>query len=195
MSFLSGVFFSRGFQVVDFLHGLPGSIDDSSAWKAVVAKVSLSTAVYAFGMIGGLLLATSEWWWPHVSRLTNRTKPNQETQELGPNILPGLSTNTAAAVLAQIEKFKELEPLIARHREAFKPIRFPFPITFITNTGQLNFKADHEELIAHLDALKIPSPLSDAGRVTWFRYLVHLEATCQTGDLQEARSLYEERRC
>ena len=95
--------------------------------------------------------------------------------------------------LAPIERFKELESIIARHRKALRPIRDFGSISLWSITGQWVLRADHEELIAYLDALKIPHPPDDAGRATWFNYLVRLESACQDGDLQEARSLHENR--
>ena len=189
MSFLSGVFFSKAFQIVEFLHGLPGSIDDSSAWTAVVEKMTVETGIYAFGMIGGVLLATSEWWWPAASRLVGRMKPQgtQGANEASPVLEPA---SAVAACGAQIERFKELEPLITRHRDALKPIRDPYrSMLFSSMTDRFAVNADQEELVAELDALRIPHPPAGTDRRVWFNYLVRLEASCQRGDLQEARLL------
>jgi hypothetical protein len=146
VSFLSGAFFSKAFQIADFVHGLPGSIDDSSAWKAVIAKVSLSTVVYASGIIGGLLLATSEWWWPRFSRWIHRTRSNRQTQELVTS--DAATLGITMAIDPQIKRFKELEPLITRHRKALTPIRNIVVEQLWTMSGILAFRADREELIA-----------------------------------------------
>ena len=181
-----------GVSALLFLHGLPGFINDSVTWLSWITSVSLLWIVYPVGIGGGLLLGTSEWWWPPVSRWIYRMKLHRETQEpdVGANALPTPTALTADP--AQIEKFRELEPLIARHRDARRPIRDPFLTSLRWDPlGHLASSADNEELIAYLDALKIPHPPSDADREIWFHYLVRLEASCQTGDLQEARSLYE----
>ena len=188
VSFLSGAFFSKAFQIADFVHGLPGSIDDSSAWKAVIAKVSLSTVVYASGIIGGLLLATSEWWWPRFSRWIHRTRSNRQTQELVTS--DAATLGIIMAIDPQIKRFKELEPLITRHRKARRPRRDIFTPQFWNTSGILAFRADLEELIAELDALRIPHPCGDADRAVWFNYMVRLDAACRIGDLEEARSFY-----
>ena len=182
-SFVSGIFFSKAFQVVDFVHGLPGSIDDSSAWKAVVAKVSLSTAVYAAGMIGGILLASSEWWWPPLSGWFHRIRSNLKTHEVEVPVV-------FAAGDARINSFKELEQLIKRHRKAVRPARQLLALPLWDPVWKLGFDADREELIAELDALRIPHPRGDADRAVWFNYLVGLDAACRIGDVEEARSLY-----
>lgn len=122
------------------------SIDDSSAWKAVIAKVSLSTVVYASGIIGGLLLATSEWWWPRFSRWIHRTRSNRQTQELVTS--DAATLGITMAIDPQIKRFKELEPLITRHRKALTPIRNIVVEQLWTMSGILAFRADREELIA-----------------------------------------------
>ena len=182
-----------GVSALLFLHGLPGFINDSVTWLSWIKTISFLWIVYPVGIGGGLLLGTSEWWWPYVSRRINRMKLHRETQEpdADANALPTPTAPTADP--AQIDKFRELEPLITRHRDARKPIRDPFLTSLLWNaSAQFASRADHEELVAYLDALKIPHPPSDAGREIWFHYLVRLEATCQAGDLQEARSLYNE---
>ena len=101
-------------------------------------------------------------------------------------------STVSKAVDAQVEKFKQSEPLIARHLKALRPIRrLPATLPVLNVDVQLEFRADREELVAQLDALKIPYPPDDAGRQVWFNYLVRLESARQFGDLQEARSLYQ----
>ena len=170
----------------DLVWSIPGRIDNSAEWRSWIEKLSVSDVIYPIGIVGGILLGTSEWWRPRVSLWGKRMRPRQETQEIKLN-------GAISDLTPQAEKFKELEPLITRHRETLKPIRDPFRIWFLWNaSGQQAVRADHEELVAHLDALKIPRPPSDAGRKTWFHYLVQLEVLCQAGELQEARSFYQE---
>ena len=113
-------------------------------------------------------------------------KSKQETRGLGANA----ALEAPMAVPAQVEKFKELEPLITRHRKALRPIRNILTVQLWDVSGRLAFRADREELIAELDALRIPHPCGDADRAVWFNYMVRLDAACRIGDLEEARSFY-----
>ena len=174
--------------------GIPGHIDDAHTWlRWLMAIPESMVLLVSFGMlVTGPLVWTSGWWWPRISLWVRRKKSHQETKEpsADANELSPLTVPTADP--AQIDKFKGLESLITRHREANRPMRDFIAVSLWNLTDRLAFRADHEELVAHLAALKVPHPPDDSGRKIWFRYLVHLEASCQTGDLQEARSIYEE---
>ena len=171
-----------------YLLDIPSPMQGKSA-HGLVAFMTSTPVVLAPCVVGiivtGPLLWTSGWWWPRTSQWVRRIRRKDETREL-------VAEDTVSkAVDAHIAKFKELEPLIARHRKARQPISDPYLLTLTWNsTDQFALGADQENLIANLDALRIPHPLSDADRSVWFNYLVRLEATCQTGDLEEARSLY-----
>ena len=175
-----------GWKVVDLLWGIPGRLDDSEVWQKWIEQLNASDTIYPIGVVGGILLGTSEWWWPRVSTWVKRIRTSQDMK--GVEVTRAvLSTSNDAA---HIERFKELKSVITRHRKALSPIRIPMSFPFLSVERQFEIRADREELVAHLDALKIPYPSSDAGRSEWFHYLVQLESSCQTGDLQEARSHY-----
>ena len=178
-----GVAFLSLSKGVDLVWSVPGRIDDSAKWSSWIEYMSATDVIYPIGIVGGILLGTSEWWWPSVSLWGKRMRSRQETQEIKLN-------GAISDLTSQVEKFKELEPLITRHRKALRPIRNIFMLQLRNTSGILAFRADHEELIAELDALRIPHPLSDAGRSVWFNYSVRLDAACQIGDLEEARALY-----
>ena len=164
-------------KVVDLLWGLPGRLDDSEVWQEWIKKVSATDAIYPIGIVGGLLLATSEWWWPRTSRWVRRIRRQDQPRE--------------SVVDAKLEQFKQLEPMITRHREALKPIRrLPTFLPFNDIDRRFELTADREELVAELDALKIPHPPYEGERSTWFHYLVQLETLRQTSDLEGARTLY-----
>ena len=55
-----------------FIHGLPGFIDDSVTWLSWVQKVNISSVVFPIAIIAGIIVATSEWWWPRAATQFNR---------------------------------------------------------------------------------------------------------------------------
>ena len=169
-----------------FIIGVPGHIEDTATWYGWVKPVFDSPAFIlatAF-VITGPFLWTSPYWWPRVSTWVKRIRATQETQDR--DALPAMAT------AVHLEKFRELEPLIARHREALAPVRNPYLLTLVWDfTDRFAFRADREDLVAHLAALRIPSPPADGSRSAWYHYLVQLELLCQTGDLDEARTLHD----
>lgn len=177
-----------------YLFGIPSPMQGKFP-QGAVAFMTSNSAVIALCVVGiivtGPLLWTSGWWWPYVAPLIKRMRSHRETKEPSADAFELSPLRVPRADPAQVEKFKGLESLITRHRKANRPIRNLITAS-IWNLDTLSFGADREELVAHLGALKVVYPPDDAGRKKWFRYLVHLEASCQTGDLQEARSIHEE---
>ncbi len=55
-----------------FLHGLPGFVNDTATWHSWITSLNLPALVYLLGIVGGLLLGTSEWWWALVRKGWNR---------------------------------------------------------------------------------------------------------------------------
>ena len=60
--------------VILFFHGLPGFVDDSAAWHSWITSMNLPTLVYPIGIVGGLLLGTSEWWYPQLRKVWDRVR-------------------------------------------------------------------------------------------------------------------------
>ena len=178
-----GVTFLSLWKGVDLVWSVPGRIDDSAKWSSWIEYMSATDVIYPIGIVGGILLGTSEWWWPRVSRWGKRMRSRQETQEIKLN-------GAISDLTSQAQKFKELEPLITRHRKARRPIRNIVTLQFWDTSWILALRADLEELIAELDALRIPHPCGDADRAVWFNYMVRLDAACRIGDLEEARFFY-----
>ena len=172
-----------------FVFGIPGHITNAHTWLMWL-RVLLEQAGLVIP-IGMVITSPLVWklgaWWPPVSRWISRIRSQQNTASPESNSLSGPVSVEGDS--AQVKKFRELEPLITRHHETLRPIR---SLVLLWSFDALGFRADREELVAHLDALKIPYPPYDSDRSIWFHYLVGLEASCQTGDLQEARSLYQE---
>ena len=176
-----GITFLSSWKYVDLVWSIPGRIDDSAWWRSWIENLSASDVIYPIGIVSGILLATSELWWPRVSLWGKRTRSRQETQEIKLN-------GAISDLTSQVEKFKELEPLITRHRKALRPIRNIFTVQLWGVSGILAFRADREELLAELDALRIPHPCGDAERAVWFNYMVRLQEKCRLGELEEARA-------
>ena len=173
-------------KVVDLLWSVPGRLNDLEVWEEWIKKVSASEAIYPIGIVGGVLIAISEWWWPRVSIWVKHMKSKQRRKEVETPSLPVATDDW------QSKRFKELEPLITRHRKAVEPIRHIFAAVHLRDfEWKLGFDADREELMAKVDVLRIPHPSDEADRRVWFNYLVRLEAACHNGDLEEARSLYQ----
>ena len=154
ISFISGVFFSRTFDILSFVLGLPGDWDDASAWKSGIEKMSAYEFIYPVGIVGGLLLATSEWWWPWLPW----------THEHGQD-----KTTAIAHVSDPPDRdvgFKACQPQIERCRQRINPYGGSlggFHITTQQTLGsggerfvEINYELDY--LARRLDRLEIPSP-------------------------------------
>ena len=177
-----------------FAFEIPSHIVNALTWLRWLRAIPEPTVLLvSIGMlVTGPLVWTSGWWWARVSQWTKRMMSHQETKEPSADAIELSPLTVPTADPAQVEKFKGLESLITRHREANRPIRDLIMASLWSPMDTLAFRADREILVAHLGALKVPHPPDDASRKIWFRYLVHLEASCQTGNLQEARSIHEE---
>ena len=209
ISFVSGVFSSKGFQVVDFLHGLPGSINDSKAWKALVEKVDMETAVYASFMIAGLLIAASELWWPRLSRWVQRIRANGETQEaLGEDAASRASSPREERPKSNSSRLEACRPQIERCRQLLMPYSGPLGHLEISmrqavigGFNLVELKSELEYLARRLDKLRIPSPAipSAADKTVgqlhrrfrdWSWYLAKLKVSVSQDDIEGSRLLW-----
>ena len=164
-----------------YLFGLPSPLEGKLP-KDWVAAMTSTPVVLVLCILGALVTGPgiwlSGWWWPRLSRWIRRVRLRRE---------PAVDT----AMDARIEKFKELMPLITRHRKALRPARLS-SLPALTITGQVDQRADHNDLVEHLDALAIPHPL-EADRSKWHSFLIALEIQCEAGNLQTGSRTLEQR--
>ena len=140
--------------VTALLYGVPGSIEDTATWLSWLKQLKVPPFAYLIGVVAGVLLGTSEWWWPRTPW------GGHSTPQLQNNIIP-----TAKTESGQTKDLKELESLICRHRDACRPTRNFLMLTHFDVMSRLEFNADREVLVAHLDALAIPILLKDRAEV------------------------------
>ena len=176
------------------IHGLPGFIDDSITWLSWIEDMDLRWVIYPIGIVGGLLLGTSEWWWPLV--FSSAKKRSQE------------DTNCSKSPTdSDLEQFRACLPHLERCRELVKPFASPLGSLnmgleylstggdkFIELIGELGY------LARRLNALGIRYPdlygakdESDSHfRVRlriWSMYLAELAVMIRQDDLAGARLL------
>ena len=62
---------SVAWPILDFLHGLPGRIENTSVWLSWLKHINMFPVsldfIYPMGIVGGLAIATSEWWFPRIT--------------------------------------------------------------------------------------------------------------------------------
>ena len=163
--------------------GLPGYVSDISTWLGWAA-MDVVLPASAVVCIGGIALATSEWWLPRLrDKLRPVAVPTDDT---------GVIATSAADEATQhyIEAFTALLPIIERHLGACQPMTFKNMGIMPVMRAFPEFAADRQQLIATLDALGICTPENDASIVDWHYYLIGLRLRVLTGTIEEARSFY-----
>jgi hypothetical protein len=153
--------------ILAFVHGLPGFLDDSMAWAGWVRKMEIVTYLSAIGVLGGVILATSEWWWPRLRSALQRTAQDTDVQAL-----------------------KGLLPLINRCKYGYSGSVNP-TIKLLNLSIALPIEHDITRLFGKLDALGIPHP-DESNPKSLYRYLEGLSVLCERGKLEEARSLWKD---
>ena len=71
-------------KALEIVWSLPGRIEDTSAWFAWfawIAKVNLYDWIYPIGMLAGVAIATSEWWWPRIVKHVRKEGKQQPTKK------------------------------------------------------------------------------------------------------------------
>ena len=179
--------------VILFLHGLPGFVDDSAAWHSWITSMNLPTLVYPIGIVGGLLLGTSEWWYPQLRKVWDRVR----------------RVPTALALPNEdLVRFRECLPHVQRCRKLISPYTGTLGTADIAlqvfRIGSAQFgeiATEVEYLAKQFRVLGIPSPeiWGDGGEDdhsfskvhsrlrSWSSHLAWLEAKIHQEDLQGAR--------
>ena len=179
------------------LHGLPGFIDDSATWHSWIENVSLPWVVYPVGIIGGLLLGTSEWWWPWTSTCVKWIRAKHEAPQELETVAPGFK---------DLEQFRSCLPHIQRCRKLIRPytgrlgtLEIGLRIFDGGSDKFAEIATELEYLSVQLSALGIWSPdiWGEEGKDSldkvhsrlraWSAHLARLEAKIYQDDLNGAR--------
>ena len=172
--------------------GLPGFIDDSITWLSWIEYISLPLVIYPIGIVGGILLGTSEWWWHRVvsmfkgrSRLGTSCSISQADSDLG--------------------QFRACLPHLERCRELVKPFASPLGSLnmgleylstggdkFIELIGELGYLARRLNAlgIRYPDLYGVKDESDSHFRVRlriWSMYLAELAVMIRHDDLAGAR--------
>ena len=176
-----------GFAWILKFWGIPGFIDDTTWW---VGRYQMIPDLITYFLIGsamvvtGPLVWTSGWWWPRLrGKLRPVAVPTDDTGVIATSVAD-------EATQHYIEAFTALLPIIERHRWACQPMTFKNMGIMPVMRAFPEFAADHQQLIATLDALGICTPEDDASIVDWHYYLIGLRLRVLTGNIEEARSFY-----
>ena len=177
-----------------FVYGLPGLTDNRDtwvSWLSWVTDLSIPTFVYPVGMITGILIATSEFWWKKVPRFKGSSR--QSTH---------ISTNQSST---DVEQFQACLPQIERCRQLLKPYASPLGglklgWEYLNAGGDeiVELVSELNYLAQRLSALRIQCPdvqgvendsnAAFCGRMqTWSIYLARLVVMIREGDLNQAR--------
>ena len=162
------------------IHGIPGFIDDTHEWTRWLGEVSepLLLAIGIVGVLIGPLALTSDWWWPKVAARRWRSSTGEPP-------VPAVASS------GEVAAFKGLAPLIGDLRDALRPDTDPTS-RFAKDLDigfRMALRGKEDDLLAHLDALQVPSPYGKSHKSVWYRYLIRLHLLSEDGDLDGARSL------
>ena len=182
-------------KVVDLAWGVPGRIDDSAMWRIWLDGMNPSDIIYPAGVVCGLALATSEWWYPRLRQGWHRAQ----------------DTSTALASPAEgLVRFKECLPQVERCQKLVGPRASPLgglnmgimQLHYLStgDTTIIKLVRELEYLTRSLDALGIRCPNVYGGndesdsdfRVRmriWNMYLAELVVMISHDDLMRARQL------
>ena len=176
-------------KAVDLLWGLPGRLDDTEVWQEWIEKVSATDAIYPIGIVGGLALATSEWWWPRIA-LAIRSRRHSSVDSVG-------------EIDDDLARFRACQPHIERCRKLIQPLAGPLGsanmgLQILSDGGSKVAELIHDlgYLTRQLETLEIRHPMisdpdgTGALRVgIWNMYLAKLEVMIRHDDIAGARRL------
>ena len=182
--------------------GVPGRIDDSAAWRIWLDGMNPSDIIYPAGLVFGILLGTSEWWWPWIA---STIRPR--SYGLTPLSVQPTSGISVGEIDNELEHFRACQPHIEQCRKLVKPFAGPLGSIDLA-LQQLNDGGTRiEELFRELGYLsrdlktlgiRCPSVYggndeSDSAlRIrlrVWSIYLTELEVTMRHDDLAGARQI------
>ncbi len=191
-----------------FAHGLPGFIDDSLTWYSWVEDIRIPLFIYPVGIVGSILLGTSEWWWPRMSAIVSRVVVIAERRLQSGHTQEALAVvpPTSARPDEDFRRFKACLPHVQRCRRLIRP--------YAGTLGQLTIAmrvlnardvfaeiaTEMEFLTRKLSELGIASPdiWGEEGNdslekvhlrlIAWSHHLATLEAKIHQDDLAGASS-------
>ena len=178
-------------KVVDLAWGVPGRIDDSAMWRIWLDGMNLSDIIYPAGVVWGICLGTSEWWYPRLRQGWHRDQ----------------NTSTALAQPSgDLARFKECLPHVQRCRKLISPYTgtlgtadIALQVWRIGNAKFGEIATELEYLAKQFRVLGIPSPdiWGEEGNDSfdkvhsrlraWSAHLARLEAKIHQGDIKGAR--------
>ena len=106
-------------KVVDLVWGVPGRIDDSAAWRIWLDGMNPSDIIYPAGLVFGIFLGTSEWWWPWIASIRPRSYGST------PLSVQPTSGISVGEIDNELDRFRACLPHIERCRKLVKPFAGP----------------------------------------------------------------------
>ena len=181
--------------------GVPGRIDDSTIWRTWLDSVNPSDLIYPAGLVFGISLVASEWWWPRIAmaiRARRHSSPPLSTQPT--------SGDSVGEIDNDLARFKECLPHVQRSRKLIQAYTGAFG-TFeiglqVFQSGGAKFgeiATELEYLTQKFSTLGIQSPdiWGEEGNDSfdkvhsrlraWSSHLARLEAKIHQGDIKGAR--------
>ena len=182
--------------------GVPGRIDDSTAWRIWLDGMNPSDIIYPAGLVFGIFLGISEWWWPWIAS-TIRPRSYGST----PLSVQPTSGISVGEIDNELERFRACLPHIEQCRKLVTPFAGPLGSIDMTLQQLKDGGTRIQELFREmgylsrdLKTLGIRSPIvygandesDSAFRIrlrVWSIYLTELEVTMRHDDLAGARQI------